>query len=63
VVGACKHLGVDPFAYLREVLLALFTLGDNPGADALTGWQPDTWRQRAVPVVLPVVSAVEAGAD
>src|SRR5262249_45032080 len=30
MVGTCKHLGIDPFAYLREALPALFMLGDKP---------------------------------
>jgi hypothetical protein len=24
MVGTCKHLGIDPFAYLREALPGLF---------------------------------------
>jgi transposase len=28
VVGTCKHLGIDPFAYLREALPRLFALGE-----------------------------------
>ena len=30
VVGTCKHLGLDPFAYLREALPGLFALGEKP---------------------------------
>ncbi|MBA4066689.1 MAG: hypothetical protein C0501_23885, partial [Isosphaera sp.] len=30
VVGTCKHLGIDPFAYLRETLPGLFALGEKP---------------------------------
>jgi hypothetical protein len=49
VVGTCKHLGIDPFAYLREVLPALFALGEKPSQEALAPWLPDVWqaRQRA----------------
>jgi hypothetical protein len=46
VVGTCKHLGIDPFAYLPEALPALFTLGDSPSEEALADWLPDVWRQR-----------------
>jgi transposase len=44
LVGTCKHLGVDPFAYLREALPGLFALGDEPSAEQLLGWLPDRWR-------------------
>jgi transposase len=46
VVGTCKHLGIDPFAYLREVLPALFGLGESPGDSALANLLPDAWRRR-----------------
>jgi transposase len=42
VVGTCKHLGIDPFAYLREALPALFGLGEGE----LTPWLPDVWQVR-----------------
>jgi hypothetical protein len=29
-VRTCKDLGIDPFAYLREALPALFALGEKP---------------------------------
>jgi transposase len=45
VVATCKHLGIDPFAYLREALPGLFALGDMPGQEALERWLPDVWRQ------------------
>jgi hypothetical protein len=35
VVGTCKRLGIDPFAYLRDLLPALYALGDSPHAEAL----------------------------
>jgi hypothetical protein len=41
-----KHLGIDPFAYLREVLPALFALGEEPTAEQLLGWLPDRWLLR-----------------
>lgn len=43
VVGTCKHLGIDPFAYLRETLLGLFALGEKPAAEQLMEWLPDRW--------------------
>jgi transposase len=52
VVGTCKHLGIDPFAYLREALPGLFTLGEKPTAGQLLEWLPDRWllrRQRDAP--------------
>jgi len=45
VIGTCKHLGIDPFAYLRAVLPALFRLGERPGEEALACWLPDAWQQ------------------
>jgi transposase len=52
VVGTCKHLGIDPFTYLREALPALFALGDKPTTEQLLPWLPDRWllnRSRASP--------------
>jgi transposase len=46
VVGTCKHLGIDPFAYLCEALPALFALGDRVGEEELAYWLPDTWQAR-----------------
>ena len=43
VVGTCKHLGIDPFAYLRDVLPGLFALGETPTAEQLLDWLPDRW--------------------
>jgi transposase len=45
-VGTCKHLGIDPFAYLREALPGLFALGENPTAEQLLEWLPDRWLLR-----------------
>jgi transposase len=46
VVGTCKHLGIDPFVYLREALPALFALGEKPTAEQLLEWLPDRWLLR-----------------
>jgi transposase len=46
VVGTCKHLGVDPFAFLREALPALHALGDEPQTELLLEWLPDRWLLR-----------------
>lgn len=43
VVGTCKHLGIDPFVYLREALPGLFALGEKPTAEQLQSWLPDRW--------------------
>jgi transposase len=43
VVGTCKHLGIDPFVYLREALPALFALGEKPSTEQLLDWLPDRW--------------------
>ncbi len=42
-VGTCKHLGIDPFAYLREALPGLFALGEEPTVEQLAAWLPDRW--------------------
>jgi hypothetical protein len=46
VVGTCKHLGLDPFAYLREALPGLFALGEKPTAEHLLDWLPNRWLLR-----------------
>jgi hypothetical protein len=46
VVGTCKQLGLDPFAYLQEALPGLFALGEKPSAEALAVWLPDAWQCR-----------------
>ena len=46
VVGTCKHLNIDPFAYLRDALPGLFALGDEPTAERLAEWLPDRWLLR-----------------
>src|SRR5262249_47414108 len=53
VVGTCKHLGIDPLAYVREALMGLFGLGERPTAEQLSEWLPERWllrRQRQGPV-------------
>jgi transposase len=52
IVGTCKHLGIDPFAYLRELLPAVFALGEKPSNEQLLDWLPDRWllnRAKAAP--------------
>ncbi len=46
VAGTCKHLGIDPFVYLREALPGLFALGERPTAEQLVDWLPDRWLLR-----------------
>lgn len=46
VVGTCKHLGIDPFVYLRDALMGVYGLGEKPTAEQLTGWLPDEWLLR-----------------
>jgi hypothetical protein len=41
VVGTCKHLGIDPFIYLREALPGLFALGEKPPTEQLLDWLPE----------------------
>jgi len=43
IVGTCKHLSIDPWAYLREALPGLFALGEEPSAEQLRDWLPDRW--------------------
>jgi hypothetical protein len=56
VVGTCKHLGIDPFAYLREMLPALFALGNEPEMERLLEWLPDRWLLRCGRVSSPGVA-------
>jgi transposase len=46
MAGTCKHLGIDPFAYLKEALPGLFALGDKPTVEQLAEWLPDRWLAR-----------------
>ena len=41
-----KHLGIDPFAYLREALPGLFALECQSQAGELLEWLPDRWLLR-----------------
>jgi hypothetical protein len=41
-----KHLGIDPFAFLREALPAMFGLGKCRGERELACWLPNAWQQR-----------------
>jgi len=43
LVATCKHLGIDPFVYLREALPGLFALGEKPTGEQLQEWLPDRW--------------------
>jgi hypothetical protein len=56
VVGTCKHLGVDPWMYLRECLPGVFALGEKPSVERVCEWLPDRWlwtRSRDRPVREP----------
>jgi len=46
IVATCKHLGIDPFAYLRDTLPGLFAVGERPTAERLHDWLPDRWLLR-----------------
>jgi transposase len=46
LVGTCKHLGIDPFVYLRDALPGLFALGEKPTAEQVQEWSPDRWLLR-----------------
>ena len=56
VVGSCRHLGIDPFAYLRETLARLHELGANPKDDQLTELLPDAWARRCQTAVTATAS-------
>jgi len=60
VVGTCKHLGLDPFAYLRDTLPALFALGEKPTAEQLLDWLPDRWLLRLIPLPCRTPPAVRS---
>jgi transposase len=46
MVGTCKHLGIDPFAYLTEALAGLFVVGAKPTSEQLLAWLPERWLLR-----------------
>ena len=58
VVGTCKHLGIDPFLYLREALPGLFALGDKPTVEQLSEWLPDRWLLRRARETPPASAGV-----
>jgi transposase len=43
VVATCRHLSIDPFAYLREALMGVFAVGEKPTVEQLAEWLPDRW--------------------
>lgn len=50
IVGTCKHLGIDPYAYLVEALPGIFAQGEGASEEQLAVWLPDRWlllRQQA----------------
>lgn len=53
MVGTCKHLGIDPFAYLREALPGLFALSEKPPVQKVAEWLPDGWLLRRSRDALP----------
>ena len=57
VVGTCKHLGIDPFGYLREAMPGLFALGDKPTGEQLLEWLPDRWQIQRARTTPPVAAA------
>jgi transposase len=58
VVGSCRHLGIDPFAYLRDVLPKMHALGAKATDEQLTDLLPDVWarRRQAATVATTVVA-------
>jgi len=60
VVGSCRHLGIDPFAYLRDVLPKLHELGANPKDEQLTDLLPDAWARRHQGVVAATATVAVA---
>ena len=56
VVGSCRHLGIDPFAYLRDVLPKLHELGAKPKDEQLTELLPDAWARRRQAAVVATAS-------
>ena len=58
LVGSCRHLGIDPFAYLREVLPKMHALGAKATDEQLTDLLPDAWarRRQAATVATTVVA-------
>ena len=57
LVGTCRHLGIDPFAYLREVFPALHALGEKPSDQQLAELLPDVWAHRRRVLNAPTTAA------
>jgi transposase len=57
MVGTCKHLGIDPFAYLRDALPGLFALGEKPTKEQLAEWLPDRWQIRRAEQAATIAAA------
>jgi len=51
LVGTCKHLSIDPFAYVLKALAGLFSLRENPTEEQLTRWLPDRWLLRGAALI------------
>lgn len=49
ITGTCRHLGIDPFAYLRDILPALHALCEKPTAEQLQSLLPNVWARRQLP--------------
>jgi transposase len=52
LVGTCRHLSIDPWAYLKEALVGLFELGAGATEEQRAEWLPERWllrRERAGP--------------
>jgi hypothetical protein len=43
--ASCKHLQIDPFAYLRDLFTHLPAM-ENPSTEQLDFWLPDAWQNR-----------------
>jgi hypothetical protein len=46
LVATCRHLGLDPVAYLRAVLPAIHAAGEKPSGEQLEALLPDVWAKR-----------------
>lgn len=57
LVGTCRHLGMDPFAYLRDVLPKMHALGAKPTDEQLAELLPDAWSRRRQAAVATAVVA------
>jgi len=57
VVGSCHHLGIDLFAYLRDVLPMMHALRAKATDEQLTDLLPDAWACRRQATVATTVVA------